>query len=260
MKSRKAAPRSYGRSFNSFRLQELENRLTPSSTLPKNILLDLGDVYSTANYSTSIHRYTDRIALGLDVSTASATLAKLTAPTGILAGFQVVQTLDSGIKVLATPALAGDSADVRYVDLAARIDSLAGETGVRWSAPVFHDVATQNGWMVATNELIVSLRQGVSPDQFFVGDGRFVSWRPLSGTNDQFVASTASYGAATIEFANQLGNDSRLAWRNPIIIRAGLAFSLRTTHSWRATNGTSITRAKRAAPSMPTRTSSKRGT
>jgi subtilisin-like proprotein convertase family protein len=216
MKRKLSAKRRDGRMFARFHCEELEHRLVPSTIRPKSSMVDLGDIYSSAEYSTQIERYTDRLALGLDRLTAADTLTNLLGPSGSLAGFTVAQTLEQNLFVLsAPPPSASDSAAVQYANLDLRMAEARGISGVDWAVPVFHDPATGNGWMVATSEVIVALQPGISPEQFFVGDSRFVSWRPLSGTHDQFVAISSGVGSETINLANTLNDDPRLAWAQP---------------------------------------------
>ncbi len=223
------------------KLLELENRITPAQLNPKNQFLDLDEVYTTSDYLSSLQRFTDRLVIGLDSGTTDQTLNQLTAPGGVLDGFKVAQSLESDLRILKRVATASDSADLQYSLLENRLNTLESVPGVAWSSPVFHDTASADSWMVATNEIIVALRPEVAPQSVLTNDSRFVSWRPLYGSDDQFVVTTTGYGATTIQFSNQLNTAPGFAWAQPNYYQSWTRYytpndALVSTHQWHLNN------------------------
>lgn len=225
---------------------ELESRLAPATLKPDPLqadlpLIDLGDVYTSDTYSSSVHRFTDRLVVGFDPIKTESALSRLIAADGPLSGFVVVQKLEEHLQILALPSPASDSAASQYAQLESRFAAVNQIDGVRWSAPVFQDSVSSKSWMVAMNEIIVSLKPGVTPEQFFVGNSLFDSWRPLWGTNDQFVGMTSRFGAETIRESNQLNSDPRLNWAQPNYYQSWERHftpndALVTSHQWHLNN------------------------
>ena len=60
-----------------------------------------------------------------------------------------------------------------------------------WSSPVYGTAA--GGWLVPTNEAVVSLRPGEDPAGFFADAARFSGYRALAGSGEEFIIS-AEFG------------------------------------------------------------------
>ncbi len=94
-------------------------------------------------------------------------------------------------------------------------DDLLASGLVQASTSVFFAQATQSE-AVLLDELIVALKPGVTAEAFFNNNPDFVSYEPLRGTHDQFVAKVrAGTGPAALEVANRVDDDSRLQFVSP---------------------------------------------
>jgi subtilisin-like proprotein convertase family protein/subtilisin family serine protease len=160
------------------------------------------------------------IADQLVVSARKGNVLDLISPTGPLAGLQLERQLDTTTAVFRLPLFGPStmgpisSAAVREVW---QSRTTAGQYAaslpqVAWTSPVLETEGASQ-WMVPTNEVIVALKPGQKAADFFSKDSRFASYRPLPGTNDQFVATVASGGGdQALLLAEALRSDSRLAW------------------------------------------------
>ena len=161
-------------------------------------MIDLGESYRADGRDIGLTRFADRLAVHVrpDVD-ASAVFETLTSPTGPLWGFEVVETLGRRGAILATPGQ-----PMSHPDLL-RAATLANPNVARVE-PVHLNVETQT-YLVATDEVIVGLRPGVTAEQFFAGRPEFTSFRPLDGTPDQFIATVAEgTGSAALALADAL--------------------------------------------------------
>ncbi|ADV61661.1 peptidase S8 and S53 subtilisin kexin sedolisin [Isosphaera pallida ATCC 43644] len=161
-------------------------------------MIDLGETYRADGRDIGLTRFADRLAVHVrpDVD-ASAVFETLTSPTGPLWGFEVVETLGRRGAILATPGQ-----PMSHPDLL-RAATLANPNVARVE-PVHLNVETQT-YLVATDEVIVGLRPGVTAEQFFAGRPEFTSFRPLDGTPDQFIATVAEgTGSAALALADAL--------------------------------------------------------
>jgi subtilisin-like proprotein convertase family protein/subtilisin family serine protease len=93
-------------------------------------------------------------------------------------------------------------------------EAFAAQPGVTLAVPVFSLPETQSE-AVLLREVIVALKPGVTAESFFVGNPQFVGYRPLLGTPDQFVGTTAGYGEDALDVSNTLPADPRVAWAAP---------------------------------------------
>ena len=117
-------------------LQRLDERITPGAA---------ADFYWVDNQQIALLERTGQIAVKL---TSPHDAAALTSKGGMLAGFDLVQSLDPTVAFVRT-ATSPRPAMSETLPLDAR-------PGVKWSAPVFEN-AVSHGWVVATNEVIVRL-------------------------------------------------------------------------------------------------------
>ncbi|MFO0909701.1 MAG: S8 family serine peptidase [Isosphaeraceae bacterium] len=197
------------------RLEHLENRLVLSTAIPstsaKN-LLSLGESYVAGDLKINLDRRPDEFAIAVN----SGTVSSLLAGTPLLSGYTIERELTSTIAILRRGAInTVETTKVTPFD-PAHPESLVGlVSGVSWVSPLYQS-SYSNTWMVATNEVIVALKPGQSASDFFASDSRFTGFRPLLGTNDQYVGTVAAgAGAASVGLASDLTNDARLAWVSP---------------------------------------------
>ena len=86
---------------------------------------------------------------------------------------------------------------------------------VRSLVPVFYVQETKSE-AVLLDEVIVSLKPGVTASDFFDNNSSFVSYERLSGTPDQFIGKVASgTGAAALAVVNELTGHDQLNWAAP---------------------------------------------
>ena len=86
---------------------------------------------------------------------------------------------------------------------------------VRSVVPVFYVQETKSE-AVLLDEVIVSLKPGVTASDFFDNNSDFFSYERLSGTPDQFIGKVAGgSGAAALAVVNQLTGHDQLNWAAP---------------------------------------------
>ncbi|MEQ1826241.1 MAG: S8 family serine peptidase [Pirellula sp.] len=102
-------------------------------------------------------------------------------------------------------------------------DSVFSETdeSIDWSAltshaiPVF-SIKGSAADAVLLDEIVVALKEGISSSDYFAGEPRFASYRPLPGTSNQFIGTVAAgKGLAALELASELASDGHLEWVSP---------------------------------------------
>ena len=167
------------------RLESLDDRIVPAQAL-----LDTGAWYWSENTQIKLGTRADEIAVGL---TPGTSLDQLTGTGGALAGMTLDRWLTSTLAILkdARPDVP-ESAAV----LNSRLATADAAPGVRFAVPVYADWVT-GSWSVATNELIVALNPGVTPETA-LADARFSGHQRLSGSPDQYIVTVAAgYGAAS---------------------------------------------------------------
>jgi subtilisin family serine protease len=184
------------------RLLRLEDRTLPSAALadlrePAG-LRDRGDVYYYDGKPIALSERVGDYVVHLS-ATRNDTPVRALADDWPLAGFTVGRQLDADTFIVHGPAEAVGPFP----------------TAVAWITPLYQSAASDT-WLGVGDEVIVALRPGVNAAEFFAGDGRFGDYRPLSGTDDQFVATAAAGpGPATLALAADLRDDPRLAWAAP---------------------------------------------
>lgn len=186
-------------------LHRLDERITPNAA---------ADFYWVNNRQIALVERAGQVAVKLESPHDAATL---TAKGGLLAGFDLVQSLD--------PTVAFVRAGISPRQSMSETLPLDQRPGVEWSAPVFEN-AESHGWVVATNEVIVRLREGVTAEAFFAGDTRFTAHRRIVGTPDTFIATMAiGSGRASIALANEMRSDPRLIWATPDLMAQGRLYT-----------------------------------
>jgi subtilisin-like proprotein convertase family protein len=182
-----------------FELLRLEERALPSSAQHTSFTtVDRGDYYSSA--SANRIQLLERVGEYAVRLSSETTIGAITTK-GLFANFTVERHVDTDIYILRS-----DTGTVP-----------AGPTGSEfvWVAPLFQTKGADS-WSIATNEIIVALKPGVTASQFFTGDNRFSSYRPLIGTPDQFVATVAAgAGRNALAVTDSLAHDARLNWSAP---------------------------------------------
>jgi subtilisin-like proprotein convertase family protein/subtilisin family serine protease len=68
---------------------------------------------------------------------------------------------------------------------------------------------------VLLDELVVQLKPDTNPNLYFTIDPRIESWKPLPGTQDQFIVTVSSYGLPALRLANEIAEDPRVVWSSP---------------------------------------------
>src|SRR5262245_23768502 len=154
------------------RLQRLDERIAPS--------VANGDFYWCGGQQIALTERPNQIAVRFDQAQNTATLTR---PGGLLAGYDLVQALDPTMAFV-TPGASPRPRATETMPLDTRPD-------VVWSAPVFEN-AISHGWVVATNEIIVRLKPGVTEQSFFASDLRFSGHRRIAGTPDTFIATMSA--------------------------------------------------------------------
>jgi hypothetical protein len=176
-----------------------ENRQA-NSPIP---VVDRGDFYWADGQQVKLLQRNTQITLTL---TDQATrLNDLLAAGQILEDLKLEKNVSQNTYILSSKI--GTAIDI------AQIEARLGEIpGVR-VAPVYQSPLT-NTWLVATNEIIVSLRPGLKAQEVFGNDSRLASYRSLLGTPNQFVV-TLQEGLPNLATANALQSDRRFQWASP---------------------------------------------
>lgn len=92
---------------------------------------------------------------------------------------------------------------------------IAALGGSEYTTAVF-EIGDQKSEAVLLDEIIVSLDSTVAPESYFASNAQFSSYRPLVGTNDQFIAKvTSGRGVDALLTANKVEGDSRVRWVSP---------------------------------------------
>jgi subtilisin family serine protease/subtilisin-like proprotein convertase family protein/ribosomal protein L28 len=176
-----------------------ENRQA-NSPIP---VVDRGDFYWADGQPVKLLQRNTQITLTL--TDRATRLNDLLAAGQILEGLKLEKNVSQNTYILS-------SKTATAIDIA-QIEARLGEIpGVR-VAPVYQSPLT-NTWLVATNEIIVSLRPGLKAQEVFGNDSRFASYRSLLGTPNQFVV-TLQEGLPNLATANALQSDRRFQWASP---------------------------------------------
>jgi subtilisin family serine protease len=168
---------------------------------------DLGDFYWNGTEKIALWRADDAFVISVGAESGSANVIdSLTSGDGVLDGF-ATKDLGAG-RFLIT--IGNDAAGRPLPDL----PSIEKGAGVEWAAPLF-TFGEHGSWLAINNEVIVSLRAGVNPKEFF-STPEFSGFRPLLGTPDQYIGTLAvGAGLETLSLANRLQLDPLVAWAVP---------------------------------------------
>ncbi len=135
-----------------------------------------------------------RIALSVTAENADLTPFGLQLERGLTSQYSVYKSIDSS------------SIDTQ---------TLLNSGLVNSAVPVFFVQETKSE-AVLLDEIIVSLKPGVTADEFFGNNLTFSSYRRLTGTPDQFIGKVAAGdGEAALALVNQLQGNDQLNWVSP---------------------------------------------
>jgi len=154
-----------------------------------------------------LQRLDDELVLELGPNAdAHALLDTLTSAGNVLDGWALSHFLESSTAVM-RPVLERQTSSS---DLYSRLDN-APE--LNWSGPTF--VTAGGGAKVTiSDEIIVALRPGVEPEQFF--NQGYTEVKRISGTAQQYVANLQSGGPlAVLSLANSLQSDPQVSFASP---------------------------------------------
>jgi len=175
---------------------------------------DAGDFYLAPAGRRPLRRVAGSIVVRLAEQTKKAdVLNQLTTAGGPLAGYSLDFEAGQGFTILTATAaerqrqLRNPAAHQRAIAAARR----AG--GVRSANPFLVEPASGLG-LVVTEEIIIRLRPGVDPRNYFGAD--WANARPVRGTTDQFILQLAGADAEKIlAETNRRAADPRVAWAQP---------------------------------------------
>ncbi|MBB5208924.1 S8 family serine peptidase [Chiayiivirga flava] len=175
-----------------------------------------GDHYSVKGVRYDLVRRADQVVVQLRPDAPSQTVEELTRAGGALDGFVPEGRLRAGLTVFGNASLASmasQSPARAYDSVSQAMSRLAAEPAVAWSAPVFVNT-TFGSYAVATDELLVRLRPGVSEQAFFA-DARFAGAQRAASSDAFVVRASAGAGTAVLALAGELQNDPRILWAEP---------------------------------------------
>jgi subtilisin family serine protease len=184
-------------------MERLEER-----TLLSAVGVSRGDYYLYNGAPVALDRALDEVLVKLEPGRGGEVWDRLKAQG----------TLSGAVRIQASSNAAVWSIRLPGVTTEANLDafrmSLAADPDIEWAATTFVQ-AGGDARIAATNEVVVALRPGVNPAHYFASSS-FVSYRPLRGTTDQFIAVVnAEPGPATVALANVLTSGPDVAWVTP---------------------------------------------
>ena len=171
-----------------------------------NHLANRGDFYTASGTAIPLLQRTNQIALVLEDPANEQTVRNLIRPGGPLQGFSIVEQYQSNQWIL-------EKSSDQGVNVAQINQSLAAEPGIKFATKVYQPSDGDN-WLIATDSIIVSLKNNVNPEQFFGQDPRIVDYRPLLGTPDQYVV-TVNQPGNVLAIANNLHSNHQTKWAAP---------------------------------------------
>lgn len=178
-------------------------------------LLDFGDSYVLAQRKQRLLRRSDEIVVRLRSGRRDeVVLTRL--GTGPLSGFVENRDFGGGLFSFSNPSLRNANAQAR-LSTYSRLEQVAEEIGrdaaVAWTAPVFVN-AEHGTYAVATDEVIVRLRDGTDPARVLRGDA-ILDWRQAPGLDAFLVRAKAGPGVAALRLANDLAARRDVLWAEP---------------------------------------------
>ncbi len=141
--------------------------------------------YWASGEKIELTEQSDQLAIKISDDSSNEVLEKLTAFDGLLADYRVQDLVTDNIWRLEKASPIGP-----FITSAIDTDNFKA-AAVDWVTESFVATANRNQ-VVILDELIVGLREGIAPDDFFesvrglTGD---IDYRPLLGTPDQFVVT-----------------------------------------------------------------------
>ena len=187
------------------RIERLEMRSMMASDLVWNNPNWDSSLLGTTAKVPNAHYQSASVDVNLDIASNRFVIGKGNVTPQLPSEFQFVRNVGSSAEVVESKVPLTPSI----------IASLASVPGVAYTAPVFVTQGSQSE-AVLLNEVIVSLKPGVSPESFFARSAQFSSYRNLEGTSDQYVATVKNgYGRAALDVGNDTANDPAVQWVAP---------------------------------------------
>lgn len=186
-------------------------KVRPLVELLEDRTLPAGLYYMASGVKVDLIAQSNQYAIKIAGSNSDQILKNLTTSTGPLAGYAVKESIAPNVWRLEATASSRQAP--------APIDtSHFSAPGVSWITSSFVNAQNQVRVLVI-DEMIVGLRAGVNPNQYFSKLSQalgIVNYRPILGTPDQYVVTLKDKtGQATLDAANQLASDSQLTFAAP---------------------------------------------
>jgi len=227
-------------------LMRLEDRTVPNSSivnlansrealspelLTKFNLIDHGETFVAGDGSiTRLYRENGEIAIRLQNATSALSpsqtiqdpltqIHRLQQRGEFLQGYSIANRINEQTFILRAASSNVTVGPVMSVPHTSEelLTILSGQRGdsINWVSPVYQN-SMSGTWMVPLDEVIVSLKPGVTAESYFAGNHDFSGYRPLWGTPDQFVATVNTHtGMSAVAISKSLERDSRLNWATP---------------------------------------------
>jgi subtilisin family serine protease/subtilisin-like proprotein convertase family protein len=194
-------------------VERLEARELLSGAPPT---VDLGEAYLVDGVRLGIARAADQVAVRFDTAAGAADPSRLTAAGAPLQGFAAAPTADRAWWTYTRPAgsAPGGTLADQMADLDGRRARALALPGVLDAAPSYVEKSSGDR-LFLSRDILVALRPGASPDQVF-DRADVAAFRPLRGTDDQFIVTAATpAGGAILAVSDRLDDDARVAWATP---------------------------------------------
>ncbi|TWU04234.1 S8 family serine peptidase [Stieleria varia] len=153
-------------------------------------------------------------------------------PTSLPSSVRPLRIVDGDVRIFELPEPVSVGPNLQ--------DYVRSFPGYDSEVPVFHNPET-NSEVVVFDEVIVALKEVVDASDFFGQHELVQSYKPLSGTSDQFVVTVAiGAGIDAIIASNTLRNDVAVSWAAPNFYqswqRTAIPNDPRFVNQWHAEN------------------------
>ena len=180
-------------------LERLEDRVVLSQAGPLPALGDAAAYYLADGQRIGLDIDKSAIALKINRADSDARLSEMTRALELPAGLEIAAALTDSIFMVGGGGVS--LPEFQREDVA-------------WATTAFTSQASGNQLFVL-DEAIVALVPGSSPGDIFDCDARVTGYRSLLGTPDQYVVTLGAAGQATLDYANKVRADPRVAWAVP---------------------------------------------
>lgn len=165
--------------------------------------IDAGDFYWSYGKQVSLLRVANEAVVQFrDPTTAQSALSQVTAPGGVLEGYEWSRAVDPETFVFRKQA--GGEINFDALNQGLHASGIA-----EWAAPAFVDAQTGSP-LYTGDAIIVALKPGVDPNVFFQD---FAGLYRLS--RDEYVVTVQGGGLATLEASNRLYGAAEVEWACP---------------------------------------------